>query len=80
MLDPMTLTAFAAAALLTAAVGLVWQSRARAGRRQTVLNAYAEREIARLRGGGPAPSTRRREKRSTQGGRRPARGWNVPVG
>ena len=50
MLDPMTLTAFAAAALLTAAVGLVWQSRARAGRRQAVLNAYAEREIARQRG------------------------------
>jgi hypothetical protein len=58
----MTLTAFAAAALLTAAVGFVWQWRARAGRRQAALNTYAEREIARLRREKPAPSMRRRDR------------------
>ncbi len=47
--DPMMPTLFAAAALLTAAVGFLWQARARAGRRKAVLDRYAEREIARLR-------------------------------
>jgi len=78
MLDPRTLTAFAAAALLTAAVGFVWQSRARAGRRQTVLNAYAEREIARLRRDRPVPSLRR-DRRSPQGVRQLVRGSTLPT-
>ncbi|SRR6266536_81229 len=40
----------AAALALTAVLGVVWQSRARAARRwEAALDAYAEREIARAR-------------------------------
>ena len=60
---PMIPTLFAGAALLTAAVGFVWQARARAGRRKAVLDTYAEREIARLRRDKPEPSLRRRAAR-----------------
>jgi hypothetical protein len=72
-------TLFAAAAFLAAAVGFVWQLRARAGRRKAVLDAYAEREIARQRGDGPVPSLRRRARRPTEGARPLVRGSISPT-
>jgi hypothetical protein len=72
-------TLFAAAVLLTAAVGFVWQVRARAGRRNAVLDAYAEREIARLRRDKPVPPVRRRDRRHTQGARPLVRGSVSPT-
>jgi len=49
MTDPLMTTMFAAAGLVLAAVSLLWRSRARASRRKSAFDAFADCEIARAR-------------------------------
>ena len=64
MTGPIMSIVFAAAVLLVAAVGFVWQSRARTHRRRAALDAYAEREIARGTARGALRTRRRRDARA----------------
>jgi hypothetical protein len=59
-------TVLAATALLIGAIGFVWQSRARAHRRNAALDAYADREIVRAR----SKRFRARQRMAVAGARR----------